>query len=326
MLEKLMHRLVCGAAAACLAACGGGDDRGGDAREPNGGVDGDLRAESFIATADTAMETLQSSASLSSLVLSASPATVGTVSRRTARRHPLYALHRLVADPLAGRVARKQAVGSFTDYDESYCDSGRLLIAVEYGSDTGHTVGDHTTVTSDACVVNGNPVVGRITGTLTAFRKGSNNSVQATVNVDFAAFGHGQFRADGRTIVDLSYPENGDSHFVLAYEDFRIGAGPAARTWRHRVTLSYLYQAEATTMSFAGTVLIDGRRYEVSQEQAFELGEEEFPTRGLLRMRDADGDRLEVQAEGSWLSYRLFLARNAGSRPDASARRTAPLW
>lgn len=315
------RRIVAAAALAALVGCGGGGG-GGDADD---GPTADLTAGGYAASADVAMSQTEDSSALSSIVGMVSVESPASASRElAAARRPvtlLAAAQRRAVDRLLARTSgaaglreRPQATSTST----VPCDSGDLVLSEVYAREGAATVGDTITVTSNACVVEGETLSGAMVLTLTRLRE-SSSQVSLSFDMVFDNFGSPSSRLDGAATASGTVTAD-SATITIAFDGVDVLDETAgALEWHHRVT--WVDDGDGTsTVSFAGLMAAGGGFVSIRQDAPFVLDlNTGQPLSGGLTLTGSSGARVKVVAGTSRYQYQYFAAGNSGTTPDAQS-------
>lgn len=320
MIEAV-KRSTAGVLCAVLVACGGGGGDGGGAgggsqqpATPNAAT-ANIGSADYVATSDAASRSALSSFNSLSL-LTGNGSVVGASATRaqafqtTTQR---LAVARLLARSTAGDDrAFTLAVRTVTQP----CDSGSLLLTIDEASATANTVGDSITVTSQNCVVSGQPVSGSLRLTLTAYAA-SQTAASGAVTLAFNAFGVPALSLSGSVAGQFAENANGGT-VRLSFQGLSASAGGNSTQWFHTVDYAYSVASGAETVAFSGVVGVNGGYVRFDQVTPVVLVGGD-PVSGVLQITGANGARVRISAGSTRFDYAYFAPGNTGSTPDATA-------
>lgn len=312
--------VLCAGLLACGGAGGGDDDAGGSPQPASpSAATADLTASRYAGQADTATQATGASVAAAALFTGdgsiVAAETAGPVrALRFDGKVQRLALHRLLDRQSAQRSGRARAL-AVTQRQEP-CDSGSLLITLD-AAESGDTVGDTVQVSSQGCVLDGQPVSGSVLATLTAYSESQSGSSGAAT-VDYSGFGVPELKFDGRVDAQISDDANAFA-VTLRYRGLTVsGLLATPLQWFHTAAYRYGYGSGSESIRFSGYAAVAGGYVELQQLVPFAL-DEGRPTDGTLQLVGANGARVKVHAGATRFGYEYFAAGNTGSVPDATA-------
>ena len=294
-----------------LLACGGG---GGTA--PPAGPTANITSTDYAASGDSASNaTLSGLASLAVLDAGATAGVQSSNSRAEAFNASVQRLsmQKLVARAKSPTAQRAQALAVSTS--STPCDSGSLLFTFNEASfDTG-TPGDTIHISSQNCVMVGEPVAGSLLATLTSFTS-SATSESGGLTFVFSNFGVPGLSLNGNANVTFAF-EPSTTTVTLVNQGLAVTVDNAAPVqWFH--TVSFVANAAGSSISLSGLAGVSGGTVQFDQLTPFTLSMGQ-PSSGVLQLTGANGARVKIVAGAANFSYEYFAAGNSSSTPDATS-------
>lgn len=285
-VRKLIRWATLAVALGALAACGGGGG-GGDGPE----IEEQLAPAEASPTAATADVNVGNYAAegekLAPVVLNAAAGAQTIEGAFALGGGPANAtVHGLVQRVLeqVRQVTTYREQAQKVDEETVQCDSGSVEVTYEYDDPNFITVGDKFTFVSNGCVIDGTPLTGAYSARFT----------RITADYDFALRLAFVNLSDG--LVTLHGWADASVIFAttsVTYRGLTTTAEGVKSQWFHTVTA---HNAGAN-LTLEGYVKLNGIAYFFDQITPFTVNTlSGYPTAGVLRVVDAQGDSLEVTA------------------------------
>jgi hypothetical protein len=169
------------------------------------------------------------------------------------------------------------------------------------------------------CRLDGEPVSGRSEFTVTRCRL--EGTIETTeLEFQFKDLGTASMRWSGPASLMLTTDRaSGSEHVVVTYRHTAVTRGSATSFWNFQLDVQRP-PVELYTVRIGGEMaLADGTVLRLVQEEPFVLAPGGTPRSGTLKVTDAAGARLRVEAGLRRYHYRLYLNENTGEAPDSSS-------
>lgn len=317
---KGLKRGAGGALCALLVACGGGGGDGGGGsssapQQPAGpnAATANITSADFVGQSDGAARSAKSSFNSLSFIGGGSVQVNASTGRAEAFQ---TTTQRLAASRLLARSNPDRAYTLAVRTETQPCDSGSLLLTINEASAAVNTVGDSVVVTSQNCVIGGQPVSGSLRLVLNAYSENA-SSASGAIGLTFTGFGVPALTLNGSVAATFSANVSGET-LHLAFQGLTATASGTTLQWFHAVDDTYSASSGAETVSFSGFVGVNGGTVRFDQVTPFVLVGGD-PVSGTLQITGANGGRVRIVAGSTRFSYEFYAAGNSGSTPDATA-------
>lgn len=318
MMKRTLRAMLCGAAAGGLIACGGGGGGGGGSDD---GPSGNFSASDYQVTADLAAASVLASGSMDEQL---EQALDDGGAAPSVHLHSIAGIRSFVLSTSAALPSDRERAQLTTSVSEtSSCDhSGTLTIRMTFevplvippGFVLGRQAGDKVKVTADDCAFSpgDRPVNGGFTATFVSYVDDDDYKL----SLSFDQFGTDILQLDG-TVRVTSAGTTGS--MTLAYRGLTATFEDSTVTWHHSVQTESGTAAQA---SFSGEFeSTDGSTFDWVQTQPFVLSPATgYPASGMLTLRDAQGDRVQIVAGAEGFIYHFYTAGNTSSTPTATTQ------
>lgn len=276
---------------------GGGGDGGGGAGLPTQAT-GRFESGTYVATTDDAVMAVSGSLESADLIpvaaassgtgtAAAPQASVLTMARDAARR---------VVD--RGILVRPQATERYSEN----CDSGRIDFVFDYASAETVTPGDFLEMSFQSCVMAGETFTGSARFTVRSYSAGS-ASESVSLDIVFQQFGSASLRLHGGAQMATSTTSTTET-MRLSFLGLTATTPQGSRSWYH--TTESVWSGSSETLRLSGFVQVGGQFYELTQVTPFSLDSTGRPVSGRLRLTDAQGARVEVEATATRFVYTYY--------------------
>ena len=274
---------------------------------------GDLSVGNYQAVADDVAHTLLDSASSGQTLDNLLPLSADSSGARSSTSS-LLDIEAFAARLFVRQQRHEQALATQTETWP--CDTGQFVITVDYLDQQTISAGDSVTVSSEQCVIAGEPVTGGIRMELREYTE-TISGIDARFEVTHHDFGTSALRVDGAASLRLTSDAQGQIMSVQ-YLGMTSTEGSVQRRWYHGVTISIHANPFSTQLSFGGFHLGANGYYQLQQLQPFDMSLG-GPANGVVRVVDAQGDRVMLVLVGNLFRYEFYAAGNPGNVPDAAA-------
>lgn len=293
------------ACAALLAACGGGGGSGGD-NSSQASANSDINASNYQdfsgALARTVLD-LGGSASVSEVFGPAGGAQAASVVRRA-----------LGVTTGGGRASIQSAGRLAVSQETDVCDyAGTLTVSINDANNNGILdVGDSLSFTAANCqfAATDQPMNGSFTTSLQQVQVDSQNNLHSLqASGSFTNLSIGSDAMNGAFQFSLTLPSAGGETLQMSFSNFT--ATHAGQSVTYNATLAASYAADGSgSFSLNGTVKPGSDVYLLEQVQNFATTPaSDYPTSGTLRLKDAAGDTLVLEAKsGNLVDFKFYPA------------------
>jgi hypothetical protein len=290
--------VACGA----LVACGGGGGGGGgdDGAGLPTQATGRFESSTYATTTDDAVMAVSGSLASDALIpVAAASSGSGTAA---APQASLLAMTRDAARRAVERgvLVRPQATERYSDIES--CDSGQIDFVLDYASADTVTPGDFLQMSFQSCVIAGETFTGSARFTVRSY---SANSASESVSFDiaFQQFGSVSLRLHGGAQIIVSATSTSET-VRLSFLGLTATTPDGSRSWYH--TTESVWSGSNETLRLSGFVQAGGQFYELTQLTPFSVDSAGRPVSGRLRLTDAQGARVEVEATATRFVYTYY--------------------
>ena len=285
-MRKLIRWTTLAVALGALAACGGGGGGGGGPA-----IEEQLAPAEASPTAATANVTAGNYAAegekLTPVVLNAAAGAQTLEGAFALGGGPANAtVHGIVQRVLTQvtQVTSGREQAQKVDEETITCDSGSVEVTYEYDDANAITVGDKVTFVSNGCVIEGTPLTGAYSARFTRF----NADYDFALQLAFVNLSDGQVTLHGWADADIIFATTS-----ITYRGLTTTVEGVQSQWFHTIVT----QNAGASLSLEGYVKLNGVAYFFDQVTPFTVNTiSGYPTSGVLRIVDAQGDSLEVTA------------------------------
>lgn len=178
------------------------------------------------------------------------------------------------------------------------------------------TAGDRFATVFKSCAVDGGIMTGR-SGFVVSAHRFEGNAEVAEFDFHCEDLGTADLRWSGLAHLALrSDLKRGTQHYRVTYRDLAVTHGTRRMRWNFILDV-VRPPIGSGVAGVEGEASIDGIHLTLRQDEVFVVSGDGLPTSGQVTAYDDHGARLQVEAGRRRYAYRLFLAGNPGTAPDA---------
>jgi hypothetical protein len=184
------------------------------------------------------------------------------------------------------------------------------------------SVQDRFVTVFKSCRIDDELVTGSSEFTITSYRVENEREI-TELAFRFHHLGSDAMRWTGPATAVLSVNrKTGSERYAVSYQNLLVTRGSVSTHWNLTLETRRPPLGDQTTQ-ISGSMTLDHAVLHLLQGEVFVVAPGGRPRSGRLTATDADGDRLEVEADGRRYRYRFFDHGNRGDTPDARSQSKA---